>query len=173
MPSTRGETIEDYRDRVWTAGLAASTGMARYLKTLLWRIPGVQKRLVSVRQDLPTGRYIVLVGGGDPYQVGYAIYFALFWTGGLLPAQIEIIDISNANPAVVQTANNHNLQDGMIERIDGVQAPGLADRRSTARPFPVTMRLDHTLLDPVRQHGAALGLRRRRRGHAQSRSWKR
>lgn len=124
MLSSIGETIEDYRERVLTAGLAASTGMLRYLKTLVWRIPGVEKRLVSVRQDQVSGRYVALVGGGDPYQVGYAIYFALFWMGGLLEAPIEIIDISKENPAVITTAWNHNFVTGMNERIYGVEATG-------------------------------------------------
>jgi hypothetical protein len=137
LPASMGESIESYRDRVWTAGLAASTGMKRYLSTLLWRIPGVQKRLVSVRQDLVTGRYIVMVGGGDPYQVGYAIYFALFWTVGLLPAAINIVGISNDNPAVVTTASKHNLQDGMVERIDGVDALGSLGKIN-GQSFPVT-----------------------------------
>ena len=147
LASTRGETIEEYRDRVWTAGLAASTGMARYLKTLVWRIPGVQKRLVSVRQDRASGRYIVMVGGGDPYQVGYAIYFALFWTVGLLPAPINIIDISNEFPAVVRTAFKHNLQNGMIERIDAVNARGWL-QTINGQEFPVTVISDSTFSIP-------------------------
>ena len=124
LPAQRGETIEEFRDRVFTAGLASATGTTRFLKTILWRIPGVEKRLVSVRQDAETGRYIVLVGGGDTYQVGYGIYFALFWTGGLVEAPINIIWISNTNPAYILTAANHNLQDGMVERIDGVEGVG-------------------------------------------------
>ena len=43
---------------------------------------------------------------------------------GFCRAPINIIDISNENPAVVTTASKHNLQTGMIERIDGVQAMG-------------------------------------------------
>ena len=147
IASQRGESIEEFRDRVWTAGLASSTGMGRLLKTYLWRIPGVEKRLVSVRQDLATGRYIVLVGGGDPYQVAYAIYFALFWTVGLLPAPIEIVDISNENPAVVTTAYKHNLQDGMIERIDGVRAKGWLTTIN-GQDFPITWLSTHTFSIP-------------------------
>ena len=124
LPARVGETIEQFRDRVFTAGLASSTGTTRYLKTLLWRVPGVEKRLVSVRQDGLTGRYIVMVGGGDPYQVGYAIYYALFWTGGLVPAPISIIDIDNANPVTITCASNHNLTTGMYEKIEGVEADG-------------------------------------------------
>ena len=124
IPATVGETIEDYRDRTMTAGLAASTGMGSYLKTLLWQVPGVVKRLVSVRQDIASGRYVALVGGGDSYQVAYAIYYALFWSSGLTPAQIEIIGVTFTNPCVVQTAHNHNLISGMVETISGVNGTG-------------------------------------------------
>jgi hypothetical protein len=49
VPATQGEPLSVYRERCWTAGLAASTGMARYLKTLLANIPGVQNRLISAQ----------------------------------------------------------------------------------------------------------------------------
>ena len=145
--STRGETIEEFRERVWTAGLAASTGMFRLLKTYLWRIPGVQQRLVSVRQDLASGRYIVMCGGGDPYQIGYAIYFAMFWTVGLLPAPISNVAMSRANPCEINTASKNNLQDGMVERIDGEQAVGwLASIND--QWFPITWLSTHTFSIP-------------------------
>jgi hypothetical protein len=147
LPAQRGETIEEFRERVWTAGLSSATGMLRLLKTMLWRIPGVQKRLVSVRQESTTGRYIVMVGGGDPYQVAYAIYFSLFWSVGLLPSPIEIIDISGDNPAVVTTAYKHNLQDGMTERIDAVRAKGWLTTIN-GQWFPITWISTHAFSIP-------------------------
>lgn len=75
-PSTSAETQENYRARVLQAGLAASQGMATYLRTLLNNVTGVQSRLISIRQA--GGNWQIIVGGGDPYSVGYAIYSALF-----------------------------------------------------------------------------------------------
>ena len=49
-----------------------STGTTQLLKTLLGQVPGVQQRLVSTRKK-STG-WEVIVGGGDPYLVAYAIY---------------------------------------------------------------------------------------------------
>ena len=138
IPATTGEAISDYRDRVFTAGLASSTGMSRYMKTLLANVPGVQARLVSARQDLVSGRYIAICGGGDPYQVAYAIWKALFWTGGLLPAPIDITNISSANPAVVTTAQNHNLVTGMVETLFGIQGTGVFPTLN-GKSFPVTV----------------------------------
>jgi hypothetical protein len=118
IPSTSGEPISVFRERCFTAGLAASTGMSRYVKTLVGNVPGVQPRLVSVQQD--QGNYIIIVGGGDAYQVAYAIWMADFYTPGLSGATIRIAGVSNTNPVVITTANNHNLQTGDLEIISDV-----------------------------------------------------
>jgi hypothetical protein len=118
VPSTSGESISIFRERCFTAGLAASTGMARYLKTLVGNVPGVQTRLISVQED--QGNYVILVGGGDSYQVAYAIWMSDFYTPGLSGATIRIAGISNTNPAVITTAANHNLQTGDMEMLNNV-----------------------------------------------------
>jgi hypothetical protein len=120
IPSTSTESETSFRTRTLTAGLASSTGMDRYLKTLLWNIPGVQQRLVSVRQDTTNSKYIIIVGGGDPYQVAWAIYYALFDLSALEAPMIPIAWVSNTNPVMITTATNHNLSDGMLETINGV-----------------------------------------------------
>jgi hypothetical protein len=124
FPSVAAETISQFRDRVMTAGLASSTGMSRYLKTLLSNIAGVEARLVSVvlnpAQLNAIGIWTIICGGGDPYAVAYAIYKADFYLPGLGGAQLQIDNITNANPAVVTTTNNHNLATGNIETITGV-----------------------------------------------------
>lgn len=76
LPGAGQESYESYRARVLRAGLAASMGMASYLKTLLMEVTGVQPNLVSVQQQSPGWK--VICGGGDPYQVAYAIFMALF-----------------------------------------------------------------------------------------------
>ncbi len=118
IPSFSGEPISVYRERCFTAGLAASTGMGRYLKTLCGNVAGVQNRLVSVQTE--GSQYIVICGGGDPYQVAYAIWQSDFYVPGLTGATINIINITNSNPAIVTCSNNHNLTDGDIETIIGV-----------------------------------------------------
>jgi hypothetical protein len=152
IPATASEDIADFRDRVLMAGLAASTGMARYAKTLLGNLPGVQKRLVSTRQIISTdpmtnGRYVAIVGGGDPYQVAYALADAMFWAPGLVAPDIPIVDIAPAATdttttpptyrVTVTTSELHNLTtyappdpatgapaSGDVETIYGVTATG-------------------------------------------------
>jgi hypothetical protein len=138
IPSSAGEAISDFRDRVLTAGLAASTGMSRYMKTLLGNIPGVKSRLISARQDAASGKYIAICGGGDPYQVAYAMWKALFWTGGLMKAPIDIVNITAANPALITTAQNHNLVTGMVETLAGIVGTGVFPTLN-GMSFPVTV----------------------------------
>jgi hypothetical protein len=135
IPSQSGEPISIYRERCFTAGLAASTGMARYLKTLLANVPGVQNRLISVQEQEDLETFTIIVGGGDPYQVAYAIWSADFYTPGLSGALIRVTNISNTNPIVVSTADNHNLATGNVEVVSGnVGVPLINDL-----PYPITV----------------------------------
>jgi hypothetical protein len=93
IPGPSDETETSYRSRVLTAGLAASQGMARYLKTLLNNVPGVQSRLIGIQQDLDASKYIIIVGGGDPYQVAYAIFQALFDINDIVGSTFHIAGI--------------------------------------------------------------------------------
>jgi hypothetical protein len=130
IPSLSGEPISIFRERCFTAGLAASTGMARYLKTLCGNIPGVQSRLVSVQTV--ENQYVVICGGGDPYQVAYAIWMADFYTPGLTGSTIWIDNMTNTNPIVVTTAFNHNLSTGdVITIMDNVGMPYLNGHQFT------------------------------------------
>lgn len=95
IPSVGTETVTSFRTRTLTAGLVASTGMDRYLKTLLGNVPGVIQRLVSVRIEPTSNKYVILVGGGDPYQVAWAIYYAIFDLTSIDAPLIAIDQITN------------------------------------------------------------------------------
>jgi hypothetical protein len=145
IPSQSGEPISIYRERCFTAGLAASTGMARYLKTLVANVPGVQNRLVSVQEQEDLEAFTIIVGGGDPYQVAYAIWSAHFYTPGLTGAVIRIAGISNTNPIRITTADNHNLATGDIEVISGNVGVPLINNY----PWPITVTGLKTFTIPV------------------------
>lgn len=119
LPGQGAQTEEDYRTQVLQAGLAASQGMARYLKTLLGNVSGVQDRLVSVVQISGSG-WEIIVGGGDPYEVAYAIYTALFDISTLVGSLLLVSGITNANPGVVTTTLNHGYVTGQVVNISGV-----------------------------------------------------
>jgi len=112
LPASSAESEESYRSRVLQAGLAVSQGMATLLKTALGRVSGVQTRLVSVRQLANDAGWEVLVGGGDPYEVAYAIFTSLFDVTSLRSSTLSVTNITKANPGVVTTDLNHNYATG-------------------------------------------------------------
>lgn len=118
-PGGDKETVSAFRSRVLEAYLASSQGMPRYLRTLVKNIPGVQARLVSVLQ-IPGSGWEVIVGGGDSYQVAYAIFTALFNVTDLQGSQLLVSGITQANPAVVTTTLDHQLTTGSVIRIKHV-----------------------------------------------------
>lgn len=111
IPGSGAETQASYRSRVLQANLAASQGMARYLRTLLDNVEGVQSRLVNVQQVVGGG-WLIIVGGGDPYYVANAIWTALFDISLLEGSTLNVAGITQANPAVVSTFLNHGFAVG-------------------------------------------------------------
>jgi hypothetical protein len=108
------ETEGAYRQRVQQALLAASTGMSRYLKTLLGAISGVQSNLISVQPVAGVG-YKIIVGGGDPYEVGNAIWEAVPDTNNLVGSTTNITAVTEANPGVATTSINHGFTTGQAD----------------------------------------------------------
>ena len=92
-----GETQASYQARVFQGNLAASQGMTRYLKTLLGQVSGVQQRLISAISQ-PGGGWLIMVGGGDPYEVANAIFQSLFDVSTLVGSTIRVTAVSNASP---------------------------------------------------------------------------
>lgn len=85
-----GESWASYRSRVLTGGLAIAQGMPTLLRTLLGNVDGVPARLISIRGGSVSGTWEIIVGGGDPYEVAFAIFSAIF--------DISTIAGSTANP---------------------------------------------------------------------------
>ena len=117
-PSPGAQTIEDYRSQVVQAGRASATGMTAYLRTALQAVPGVQSRLVSIRQT--SGGWEVIVGGGDPYAIAGAIFTSMFDLSILSGSVMAVAGITNANPGVVTTTMNHGLTTGETAEITGI-----------------------------------------------------
>lgn len=118
LPGAAAQSAESYRSDVLEAGQAISQGMTTMLKTALRNVAGVQQNLVSVRKQ-PLG-WEVIVGGGDPYQVGNAIFRALFWLPGLVGSVLQVTNITQANPGVVTTDLNHGYAVHQAVELDGV-----------------------------------------------------
>lgn len=113
IPGGTAQTLDQYRASLLQAGLAASQGMTRYLKTLLGNVPGVQQRLISARlQTSPVAGWEIICGGGDQYAIANAIYEAIFYLPGIVGSTINITGITNATLGVVTTDLNHGLTTG-------------------------------------------------------------
>lgn len=112
------ETAEQYLARVMQAGQAIATGTPQLLKTLLGNVPGVQQRLVSVRQK--TASWEIIVGGGDPYLVAGEIFSSGIDISTLVGSTISVTNITNANPGVITTDLNHGYSNGQACQVSGV-----------------------------------------------------
>jgi hypothetical protein len=114
-PSTGAQTVDDYRAQVLTAGMCMTTGVANMLTAQLERVPGVQPRLIAMQQS--AGAWKILVGGGDPYAVAYAIYKALGFNIALLTLTaaptVLVTGITSSTTGVVTTSTPHRLLTGM------------------------------------------------------------
>lgn len=87
-PGGPAETSYAFRARVLQAGLAASVGTPRYIKTLLGQVLGSQSNLVSVQQS--SGALRVVVGGtASPYNIAYAILSSVANIGDLVGSAIN------------------------------------------------------------------------------------
>lgn len=73
LPGADEQSYSSYRGQVMQTGMQAVQGTPDCVKATLRAVAGVQENLISFRQ--PTvGKWVVVVGGGDPYAVAYAIY---------------------------------------------------------------------------------------------------
>lgn len=98
------QTIESYRAQVLEAMQVAISGTQTYLKTLLYLVPGVSQRLVSVLQV--ASAWEILCGGGDPYQIAGAIYASGTNIGLLAGSQTTI---RNVNASLFDAPNTYNV----------------------------------------------------------------
>jgi Ubiquitin-activating enzyme E1 FCCH domain/Baseplate J-like protein len=124
-PGAAQETSESFLARVMQAGQAIGQGFPNFLKTLLNQIPGVNPNLVSVRQTPTTPPLweIIVGGSGDPYQIAFAIYSALFDINTLTGSVLQVTGITNANPGVVTTNLNHGYSTGQVINMTGIVGP--------------------------------------------------
>lgn len=110
IPGAAAQSDADYRKQVMQAGTAVAVGTTAYLKLLLGNVPGTQARLISVRAV--TGGWEVICGGGDPYQVGDAIFRALPDLQNVVGSTMSVANVTKATNAQVSTLLNHGYVAG-------------------------------------------------------------
>lgn len=117
-PGTSGETVAAFRSRVLQAGQATCQGVPQMLKTLLQAISGVVPQQVSVRSV--TGGWEVICGGGDAYDIAYAIYQGVPNLAEIVGSTMSVTAVTQANPGQVTTLLNHGYTTGQVVTFSGI-----------------------------------------------------
>ena len=122
LPGAGSQSQDDYNAQVLQACLATTQGVASFFRTQLSKVPGVQSRLVAPLRTA-AGNWELIVGGGDPYAVAYAIYTSFFDFFNIVGSTLSVTNITAANPGVVTTDLNHGLITGQSITMTGIVGP--------------------------------------------------
>ncbi|RYM58517.1 hypothetical protein BSR03_22005 [Serratia proteamaculans] len=95
LPGTDEQSPASYRAQVLQSGMFGGQGTPDCYRSSLQKVVGVQENLISFHQAT-LGKWVAVVGGGDPYEVAYAIYKAVPDISTL------INDVSNPSGAEVE-----------------------------------------------------------------------
>ena len=119
LPGLDAQTIASYQAQVIQAGMVTCQGVPTFIKAQLQKVIGVQARLISIRL-IATNEWEIIVGGGDPYEVGHAIFASVPDISNLVGSTLAVTDITTDDPGVVTTDLNHGYADGQVVTIAGV-----------------------------------------------------
>jgi hypothetical protein len=119
LPGLEAQTIASYQAQVVQAGMVTCQGVPTFIKTQLQKVIGVQARLISIRL-IATNEWEIICGGGDPYEVGHAIFASVPDISNLVGSTLSVTAITTANPGVVTTDLNHGYATGQVVTIAGV-----------------------------------------------------
>lgn len=122
-PGGAAQTATSFRQAVQQANYANVQGAPSLLKTQLARVPNVQARLVSQAQQ-PGGGWEVIAGGGDPFQVGYAIYRGIGDISSLVGSVLNITAIATGSTTIFTTDKNHGYASGQRITPSGIIGGG-------------------------------------------------
>lgn len=73
LPGADKQDVASYRAQVMQSGMFAVQGTPDCVIAALKKVDGTQDNLIRYRQ-VQSNEWVVVVGGGDPYEVAYAIY---------------------------------------------------------------------------------------------------
>jgi len=142
LPGATAQPLEDYQAQVIQAGLAVASGMPTFLKTQLANVSGVQRRLIAVRVA-STNQWEIIVGGGDPYAVGNAIFTGLFDISSIVGSTLIATAITNATNGVVTTNLTHGYSTGQVIVIAGSNPSAFNGTYTITVLTPNSFQLNH------------------------------
>ena len=143
LPGLAEQSYSSYRAEVMQSGMKAVQGTPDYFRTLLQEVDGVQSNLISYRQST-LGKWVAIVGGGDPFEVAYAIYKAI--------PDISVLtnDVSNPSGAAV---DKKTIQIDVYP--DSYQLPFVVPTSQTAAVFITWNTTSTKYIDPTGVSNAA------------------
>lgn len=130
------QSAASFRQDVLQANLAVAQGMSSFTKTQLRNVPNVQSRLIAMPAS--GSGYEVLVGGGDPYYIGYAIWRGVGNPNALVGSTLHITAIGSAYPAEITTDKNHGYTTGQIVTMLDIIGTGNLESINN-NPYAVTV----------------------------------
>ena len=137
-PGGAAQSATSFRQSVLQANYAIVQGAQSLLKTQLAKVPNVQAQLVSVAQQPNGGGWEVIVGGGDPYLVAYAIYRGIGDVSSLVGSVLNITAIGNGLPTHITTDKNHGYTNGQETTPSGIVGGGNLEELNN-QTFTVTV----------------------------------
>lgn len=145
LPGVAEQSYSTYRALVMQSGMKAVQGVPDCLRSILQEVDGVQSNLISYRQ-YTLGQWVVIVGGGDPYEVAYAIYKAI--------PDISVLtnDVTNPSGSVV---DKKTIQIDVYP--DSYQIPFVVPTSQAATVFIVWNTASTKFIDPTGISNAVQG----------------
>ncbi|WP_158781581.1 ubiquitin-activating E1 FCCH domain-containing protein [Pantoea sp. BAV 3049] len=118
VPGGDAETPEQFRARVWEAGMSTVIAYPGFIRSRLTNVENVVTRLVSVIAD--GNAWVIMCGGGDIYSMAGAIFKSAGDISRLKGSSLNVTGITNANPGVITTDLTHGFSTGQVINIAGV-----------------------------------------------------
>lgn len=128
VPGGDAETPEQFRARVWEAGMSTVIAYPGFIRSKLTNVENVVSRLVSVIAE--GNAWVIMCGGGDIYSMAGAIFKSAGDISRLKGSSLNVTGITNANPGVVTTDLTHGFTTGQVINIAG--SNGTAGINNTA-----------------------------------------
>jgi hypothetical protein len=88
-PGGSGESNYSFRSRIMQAGLAASVGTPRYIKTLIGNVAGVKSSSLIAVQQATAGIRVIVGGSASTYDIAYALFCSVADPSALVGSAIN------------------------------------------------------------------------------------
>lgn len=138
LPGLAEQSWASYRGQVMQSGMKTVQGTPDYFRTVLEEVEGVQASLLSFRQA-SLGKWVAIVGGGDPYEVAYAIYKAV--------PDISVLTNDVSNPSGGAEVEKKTIQIDVYP--DSYQVPFVVPTSQTGAVFITWNTASTNYIDPT------------------------